>query len=132
MSSYNHSLTVPAAITTGASDVTVLENSDATFTCIFEANPTPGPTQYMWQFTDSTGTTVRLINDEKYVILSSNGDNSFTTTLTITSAIYDDRGTYNCSATNNASNFEYTNSGTASLTVYGEFVCITRLQGLLL
>ena len=132
MSCYNHSLTVPVAITTGASDVTVLESSDATFTCIFEANPTPGPTQYMWQFTDSTGTTVRLINDDKYVIQSSSGDNSFTTTLTVTSAMYDDRGTYSCSATNIANNLEYTNSGTASLIVYGEFVCITRLQGLLL
>ena len=130
MSAYNHTLAVPAAITTGASDITVLVNSDATFTCIFETNPTPF--EYDWQFTNSTGTTVRLINDDKYVIQSSSGDNSFTTTLTVTSATYDDRGTYSCGATNIANNVEYTNSGTASLIVYGEFMCITRLQGLLL
>ena len=97
--------------------MTVLENSDATFACIFEANPTP--TQYMWQFTDSTGTTMELVNGNKYVIQSSSGDNSFTTSLTVTSTEYDDRGTYSCSATNMIDGAPYTDSDSADLRVYG-------------
>ena len=108
---------VPAAITTGPSDVTVLENSDATFTCIFEANPTP--TQYMWQFTDSTGTTMELMDGVEYTIQPSSGDNSFTTMLTVTSTEYDDRGTYGCSATNMIDGAQYTDSDSADLRVYG-------------
>ena len=115
---YTVSPIVPAAITTGASDVTVLENNDATFTCIFEANPTP--TQYMWQFTDITGTTMELVNGSKYIIQSSSGDNSFTTSLTVTSTEYDDRGMYSCSATNMIDGTQYTDSDSADLTVHGK------------
>ena len=110
---------VPAAITTGASDVTVLESNNATFTCTFEANPTP--TQYMWQFTDSTGTTMELMNGDEYIIQSSSGDNSFTTSLTVTSTEYDDRGTYSCTATNMIDDgTQYTDSDLADLTVHGK------------
>ena len=97
--------------------MTVCENSDATFTCTFEANPTP--TQYMWQFTDSTGTTMELMNDDKYIIQSSSGDNSFTTMLTVTSTEYDDCGTYSCSASNIIDGAQYTDSDSADLTVHG-------------
>ena len=109
---------VPAAITTGASDVTVLESNNATFTCTFEANPIP--TQYMWQFTDSTGTTMELMNGDEYIIQSSSGDNSFTTMLTVTSTKYDDRGTFSCSATNIIDGTQYTDSDSADLTVHGK------------
>ena len=118
-SDYTVSPIVLVAITIGASDATVLENSDATFTCIFEANPTP--TQYMWQFIDSTGTTMELMNGDEYIIIqSSSGDNSFTTMLTVTSTKYDDHGTYSCSATNIIDGTQYTDSDSASLTVYGK------------
>ena len=68
---------VLVAITTGVSDATVFESNNATFTCIFEANPMP--IQYMWQFADSNGTTMELMNGDEYIIQSSSGDNSFTT-----------------------------------------------------
>ena len=109
---------VPVAITTGASDVTVLETNDAMFMCVFEANPMP--VQYTWQFTDSAGTTTELTDGDKYVIQSSSGDNSFTTTLTIISTVYADRGTYNCSAVNMANDLQFISSDLARLTVYGK------------
>ena len=65
-----------------------------TLTCVFEADP--APFEYICQFTDSTGTTMELTDGDKYVIQSSSGDNSLTSTLTITATMYADRGTYNC------------------------------------
>ena len=78
----------------------------------------------MWQFTDSTGTTVELTDSDKYVIQSSSGDldNNFTTTLTVISTSYADRGTYNCSASNMIDNLEFTDSDLASLIVHGKYM----------
>ena len=111
---------VPIAVTTGASDITVIENNDITFTCVFEADPTPF--EYMWQFTDSAGTTMELTDDDKYIIQSSSGDNSFTTTLTVLSTVYADRGTYNCSASNLVGSLEFSDSNVASLTIFGKSI----------
>ena len=79
------------------------------------------PVQYMWQFTDSTGTTVELTNGDKYTIFSYSGDNSFMTTLTVTSTVFADRGNYSCSASNIANNRDFTDSNLASLIVYGKY-----------
>ena len=57
------------------------------------------------------------MNGNKYIIQSSSGDNSFTTTLTVTYTEYDDRGTYSCSASNMIDGVQYTDSDSASLTV---------------
>ena len=85
-----------------------------------EANPIPF--QYYWQFTDSAGTTVELTDGSKYVIQSSSGDNSFTTTLTITSTVYADHGTYNCVAMNRIGpGYLHIASDSALLVIYGKY-----------
>ena len=111
---------VPVAVITEASDVAVIENNDATFTCVFEADPTPF--EYMWQFTDSTGTTMELSDGDKHVIQSSSEDSNFTTILTITSTEYADHGTYNCSASNMINDLAYTSSDVATLTIHGRYM----------
>ena len=112
-------LLVIAAVIAGPSDRVVLQNYATMFMCTFEANPTPF--QYMWHFTDSTGTTEVLNANNKYVILSSSDGNNFSITLNITSTVYDDRGTYNCSATNLVNDIQYTASASATLIVYGKY-----------
>ena len=58
------------------------------------------------------------------MIQVSNDGNSYTSTLTITSAEYADRGTYSCGASNIVNGVERTVSDSASLIVHGIHVFI--------
>ena len=98
------------------SDVTILAGSEAVFTCTFEAYPVP---DVEWQFTDSNGTT-NTTNGDRYTIGLSIGDKSVTTTLTIASTAYADRGVYSCSASNVIDGVVYTATSSAILTIYGK------------
>ena len=102
---YIYLFTGPPAIRETPSDLSLLEGSTATFTCIAEARPLHTAT---WEFEG-----MALTSSEKYTI---HGIGTATSTLNIHNVSLSDTGQYICITSNNHGN----ESATAQLHVYSK------------
>ena len=108
---------VPPAIVQPPMNVTVLQNSNASFTCVFRANPAP---TVQWYFISPNGSSEIITSGGQYIVsnLISSGNYEYTTTLYISNVIFQNRGYYQCTGTNNIGG---PSTSMSTLTVFGEF-----------
>ena len=100
-------------ITTSPIGNVLINGNTQTFTCVSYAYPVH---TVMWAFTDALGNTNNLASGSKYSITTIPSGAVMNSTLTIYNIQYQDRGQYNCTA----SNVVGTVSSEATLTVHGK------------
>ena len=80
-------------------NVTVLQNSNASFTCVLNSNPAP---LVQWYFISSNGSSQIITSGGQYTVsnLLSSGNYSYTTTLFISNVTFQNTGDYQCTGSN--------------------------------
>ena len=97
-------------------NVTVLQNSNVSFTCVFHAKPMPS---IQWHSIFLNGSSQLITSGGQYTIsnLLSIGNNSYTTTLFISSVTFQNSGNYKCTGSNSAGD---PSTSLSTLTVFGK------------
>ena len=97
-------------------NVTVLQNSNASFTCVLNSNPAP---LVQWYFISSNGSSQLITSGGQYTVsnLLSSGNYSYTTTLFISSITFQNTGDYQCTGSNSVGD---PSTSLSTLTVFGK------------
>ena len=97
-------------------NVTVLQNSNASFTCVLNSNPAP---LVQWYFISYNGSSQLITSGGQYTVsnLLSSGNYSYTTTLFISSVTFQNTGDYQCSGSNSVGD---PSTSLSTMTVFGK------------
>ena len=113
-------LTVESEITDSPDNMTLVEGSDAVFTCVATARPRPSIT--WWVVQDGGSATMITSDATKYSITEmATGERVLNSTLAVSSTTPADAGAYICRANNPT---EVPTEAEAQLTVLGMQVCV--------
>ena len=115
---------VPPTIVQPLMNVTVLQNSNVSFTCVLNSSPAP---LVQWYFISSNGSSQLITSGGQYTVsnLFSSGNYNYIATLFISSVTFQNTGNYQCTGSNSVGD---PSTSLSTLTVFGKIYCDKDIQ----